>query len=98
MAKDLTFQEIPTIQDIINFYKEIKSWGGQVFMIQNRKMVSCCNLPKMIAYMLVINPGKPVKLILEGERTEYMAERFEELLKVNKENSGRYPLLQAASE
>ncbi len=98
MAKDVTFQEILPIQDIISFYREIKSWGGQVFMIQNRKMVSCSNLPKMIAYMLVIDPDKPVKLILEGENTEYMAEHFEEILKINKEKAGRYPLLQAASE
>lgn len=80
VATDITLKQKLPIQTIMSFYKEIKSWGGEVFLIQNRKMVDSTKLSKLIAFMLTINEDSPIKMIVEGPQSDQMRQKLLEKL------------------
>ncbi|MGN1401403.1 MAG: hypothetical protein ACI4XL_07880 [Bacillus sp. (in: firmicutes)] len=80
MATDLYLSYKTPIHSIMNFYKEMKSWGGNIYLIQNRRMVDCSHLAKLITFILTAQPSTPVKMVLEGQNPEEMEHRFSKIL------------------
>lgn len=86
VATDVLLKSNLPLHAIMNIYKEIKGWGGEVFLIQNRKMVAATSLSKLIAFMLTVDEKTPIKMIVEGTNSQ----EFHTILKEKMENYNQF--------
>ncbi|WP_050614212.1 hypothetical protein [Bacillus testis] len=83
VASDITLKSAVPVRRLMEIYSEIKQWGGEVFFVQNRRMVSSSSLPKLLTFTLTVDAKAPVKMIVEGQK----AEKMNEILKTQFEQS-----------
>ncbi|MFS0783001.1 hypothetical protein [Bacillus sp. 1P06AnD] len=79
VATDLHIQETLPVRTVMAIYKEIKQWGGDVYLVQNRRMVSGNSLTKLLTFLMTTNSNTPIKLIVEGSNAQHMNQQLKDL-------------------
>ncbi|MFC0272127.1 hypothetical protein ACFFIX_11755 [Metabacillus herbersteinensis] len=80
MTTDLHIQKQLRMEQVLKINQLAKSYSGQIYLLTNKKhIVDASKLPSLMAFLLTLKNGQPLKIIIDGYNPASMMQELEEI-------------------
>lgn len=80
MTTVLHIQKQLRIEQVLKVNKLAKSYSGQIYLLTSKKhIVDASKLPSLMAFLLTLKNGQPLKIIIDGHNSASIMQKLEDI-------------------
>lgn len=81
----LTMQNKFCTKKTLEIFQMIKQFEGKTYLYCNHKTIDAANLPKLVSFLLTLQPKTNLKIIAEGKNVHKHLQKLKQLMTMNAE-------------